>query len=80
MATLKKITYLCMVALLFMQCAKENKYLIEKGKVGYLTKTTTILELHSIFEKDSIVSNIVLPLNTSESKEKLFLVGNDAYR
>lgn len=68
MLILKKIIYIVLVSFLFIQCAKENKYLIEKGKVGSLTKETSILELSSIFKKDSIVSNLSLDHPSSEGE------------
>ena len=77
MSIIKKIVYLVLVSFLFVQCSKENQYIIEKGKVGYLTKETTVLELSSIFKKDSIVSN--LALNDTENKDKLFSLDNDEY-
>ncbi|MFK5958489.1 MAG: hypothetical protein QM495_06395 [Lutibacter sp.] len=76
MSILKKIISIVLVSFLFVQCAKENQYLIEKGKVGFLTKETTILDLNSIFKTDSIVSNT--SLNTV-AEEKLFSISNDEY-
>jgi hypothetical protein len=76
-SVLKNILSILLVSLLFVQCTKENRYLIEKGKVGYLSKETTVLELNTIFESDSIVSN--LPSNNSNNGEKLFTVGDDEY-
>ncbi|MBT8317289.1 MAG: hypothetical protein HKP59_06665 [Lutibacter sp.] len=76
-SVLKNILSILLVSLLFVQCAKENRYLIEKGKVGFLSKETTVLELNTIFESDSIVSN--LPSNNSSNGEKLFSVGDDEY-
>ena len=77
MSIIRKITYLVLVSLLFIQCAKENQYLIEKGKVGYLTKETTVLEINSIFKKDSIVSN--LSSDNSDNEKRLFSLGNDEF-
>lgn len=77
MLILKKIIFIVLVSFLFVQCAKENQYLIEKGKVGYLTKETTILELNSIFKKDSIVSN--LTINNLNNEDKLFSLDDDEY-
>ncbi len=39
-------------------CNNNSKFKIEKGKVGSLTKTTTIKELATIFKNDSIVKNL----------------------
>jgi hypothetical protein len=54
MNILKKSCYLLLLALLLVSCAQENKYIIEKGKVGNLTTKTHIKDLHTIFENDSI--------------------------
>jgi len=77
MLIIKKLTYLLIVSLVFIQCAKENKYLIEKGNVGYLNKETEVSELSSIFENDSIVTNL---LNDKiENKLELFSTDNDEH-
>ncbi|PQJ78431.1 hypothetical protein [Polaribacter porphyrae] len=39
-------------------CSDNNKFKIQKGKVGLITTKTTIKDLHTIFENDSIVSNL----------------------
>ncbi len=77
MLILKKIIYIVLVSFLFVQCAKENQYLIEKGKVGYLTNETTVIELSSIFRKDSIVSK--LSIDNPDNDNKLFSVDDDEY-
>jgi len=53
----KVITLLliCLIAILFVQCDKGKKYQITKGSVGAITPETTVKDLNSIFEKDSIV-------------------------
>ena len=45
-------------SLLIMSCSNNNKFKIEKGKVGFLTPKTSIMELDEIFKKDSIVKNL----------------------
>lgn len=52
----KKFILFLLVAFVFVQCSNDNQYIIEKGKVGLLTKETTIKDLNVIFEQDSIVS------------------------
>lgn len=77
MISFKKITYLVLVSFLLIQCAKKNnQFLIEKGKVGALTEETTIRDLISIFEKDSVVANLFAD---KEINKKLFSVENDEY-
>jgi len=77
MSIFKKTIYIVLVSFLFIQCAKENQYLIKKGKVGYLTRETTVLDLNNIFKNDSIVSN--LSLENSENENKIFSVDDDEY-
>ncbi|PKP11193.1 MAG: hypothetical protein CVU08_12730 [Bacteroidetes bacterium HGW-Bacteroidetes-3] len=72
----KKIIYLILVSFLLIQCAKNDQFLIEKGKVGLLTKKTRIKDLNSIFAKDSIVAVLYAD---KEIDKKLFSVENDDY-
>ncbi|REE82342.1 hypothetical protein BX611_1889 [Lutibacter oceani] len=74
MSLLKKC-FIVLIALIFIQCGKENQFLIEKGAVGYLNKQTTIQELNSIFKKDSISSNIT----DNILKDKLFTVDTEEF-
>lgn len=76
MSFFKKITYLLLVTFLLIQCAKNNQFLIEKGKVGPLTKKTSIKDLNTIFAKDSIVAVLYAD---KEIDKKLFSVENDDY-
>jgi hypothetical protein len=78
MLILKRTIVIVLLSLLLIQCAKENQYIIEKGKVGYLSKETTVLELNSIFKNDSIVSNLT-NIN-SENNSKIFTLGDDEYK
>jgi hypothetical protein len=45
-------------SLLIVSCSNNSKFEIEKGKVGFLTTKTSILELDEIFKNDSIVKNL----------------------
>ncbi|NLP58472.1 hypothetical protein HGB55_09780 [Lutibacter sp. B1] len=72
-----KKTGIFLVLVLFIQCAKDDQYLIEKGKVGYLNKETKVIELRKIFEKDSLVS--YLSSDNPVKDEKLFSIANDEY-
>ncbi|MCI2227960.1 hypothetical protein MC378_02190 [Polaribacter sp. MSW13] len=45
-------------SLVIVSCSNNNKFKIEKGKVGFLTTKTTIQELNKIFKNDSIVKNL----------------------
>ncbi|PQJ74097.1 hypothetical protein [Polaribacter gangjinensis] len=53
------ITAVALIALVsFMSCSDKDKFVVEKGKVGKITKETTIKELKEIFKKDSISSKM----------------------
>lgn len=52
----------------FMSCSDKDKFVVEKGKVGKITKETTIKELKEIFKKDSISTE----LSGSETKDDYF--------
>lgn len=73
---LKKILVLCFVLFLFVQCANENEFLIEKGVVGVLNKQTQINELEALFVQDSIVSNLSAE---NENADQMFNAKNDEY-
>lgn len=54
MKKLFKPLLIAVISLAFVQCGN-NKFEIEKGRVGELTSKTTIQEIKKIFAKDSIV-------------------------
>ncbi len=54
----KSILPIIMVSLLIISCSNNNKFKIEKGKVGLIDQTTTVKDLKEIFKNDSIVSNL----------------------
>jgi hypothetical protein len=58
--TKKGFFYIIVIAfsLLIVSCGNNSKFKIEKGKVGLITKTTTIKDLSKIFENDSLVINL----------------------
>jgi len=76
MTIIKKITLLLVVLALSIQCSRENEYLIENGKVGLVNKETTVNDLKTIFENDSIVSQLS---NGSISQLNGFFGGTDQY-
>ncbi|MDP5093198.1 MAG: hypothetical protein NWQ17_07800 [Polaribacter sp.] len=59
----------------FMSCSDKDKFVIEKGKVGKITKETTIKELKEIFKKDSISSK----MSENDSKEDDYFQEEDEY-
>lgn len=76
MSFLKKITYLFLFSSLFIQCGKNDQFLIDKDKVGPLTEKTIIKDLSSIFAKDSMVAILYAD---KEIDKRLFSVENDEY-
>lgn len=76
MSFFKKITFVLIVLIFFIQCAKKNNFLIEKGQVGPLTEKITIKDLSSLFAKDSIVAILYAD---KEIDKRLFSVENDEY-
>lgn len=75
MSILKKTILLFFTVFLFIQCSNESNFLIEKGAVGNINKETKVLDLKSLFKKDSLVSNI----STNDTIQKLFSATNDQY-
>ncbi|MEX1382588.1 hypothetical protein [Lutibacter sp.] len=73
--SLLKRCLIVLISLVFIQCGKENKFLIEKGSVGSLNKQTSILELNTIFKMDSIVS--IYP--DKAEKDKIFSLDKEEY-
>lgn len=59
-------------------CNKNAHFHIEKGRVGKLTKNTTIEELSSIFSNDSLVVNLSEP-SLSEGNESKYFKEDDTY-
>lgn len=59
---MKKISnyflYISVFFLVLTSCGDHNNYVVEKGKVGNITKETTIQDLNVLFAKDSIVSTL----------------------
>lgn len=77
----KKFILFLLVAFVFVQCSNDNQYIIEKGKVGLLTKETTIKDLNTIFEQDSIVSQFSENILKPEEGDEISFFGssNDEY-
>lgn len=55
---MKKIILFIAIAILFVQCKKEDRHTIAKGQLGMLTTQTQVNELKELFKKDSLVSNL----------------------
>ncbi|MFY9241726.1 MAG: hypothetical protein WAO74_01720 [Polaribacter sp.] len=52
------LVLLILATFLMISCGNDDKFKIEKGKVGHVNASTTISQLHKIFENDSIVKNL----------------------
>jgi len=77
MTLIKRIFYLFVVLIFFVQCNNTNKYEVKKGMVGNINKGTTVADLSIIFKNDSIVSNKSLP-DATDSK-KMFSLNDDEF-
>jgi len=55
---MKKIYYLPIIGLFFLNCTKENNFLVGKEQVGKILATTQVNELKDIFSNDSLVSRV----------------------
>tara|TARA_R110001583_G_scaffold70470_2_gene199455 strand:- start:7512 stop:8075 length:564 start_codon:yes stop_codon:yes gene_type:complete len=74
MSLLKKCL-IVVISLIFIQCGKENLFLVEKGAVGKLNKQTSIQDLNLIFSKDSVATKV----SVENLKNKLFSIDNEEY-
>jgi len=54
----KNVLAIILFSLIIVGCTNNNKFKIEKGKVGQITTKTTVLDLENIFKNDSIVKNL----------------------
>jgi hypothetical protein len=54
MKKVNTILVILTLALVFTQCSRENKFLIKKNRVGFISNTDFIGEIESIFKNDSI--------------------------
>ena len=56
-----KYIHLLAISLIFLvvaSCSNSKRYKISKGKVGQISKKTTVKDLDKLFENDSIVKNL----------------------
>lgn len=54
MKSIKAFVLMLIVVLVFTQCSRENKFLIKKNRVGFVSNTDVIGDLESLFKNDSI--------------------------
>lgn len=76
MSFVKNFLSLCFIILFLIQCGKENKFLVEKGKVGSINNETIVDDLKELFAQDSLVTNLS---SDTEASNQLFSVRNDEY-
>lgn len=70
----KRILVGLAIAILTVQCKKEpDPFLIQKGQIGKLQKTTTVGELDSIYASDSIVKSAGEGDYVYANKDKYFI-------
>ncbi|AOW19286.1 hypothetical protein [Urechidicola croceus] len=77
MNTYFKTISVILISILFAQCSRENQFLIEKNRVGKISKENKILEIDAIFAKDSIVKR--LSEGDLGGRESKFIQDNDEY-
>ena len=58
MNKLKLTSLLIILSLAFVQCTKENPFLIEKNRVGKISNTDKVSDIELIFANDSIVKHL----------------------
>ena len=58
MNTLKNITALLLIVIVFSQCTNENAFLIKKNSVGLISSTDKVSDIELIFDNDSVVSHL----------------------
>ena len=56
--SIKKSLVVAVIAVLMVQCEKEDRNTIAKGQLGKLTSTTQVNELEDLFDTDSLVANL----------------------
>ncbi len=56
--SIKKSIVVAVIAVLMVQCKKEDRNTIAKGQLGMLTAATQVNELEALFEADSLVANL----------------------
>ena len=55
---MKRILLIGVLSIILIKCQKEDNFTLAQGQVGKITSTTQVYEIKSLFEKDSLVSNI----------------------
>ena len=68
-----KIIAIVFILVFLINCSNENKYLIEKGKIGQVTNLTTVDDIYVIYKNDSVVKQ------GSNLSEEASLLEDDIY-
>lgn len=72
----KSLILISIVALFFLSCKKDtDSFLVTENSIGSLSNTTKVMEIKTLFPKDSIVnyagdSTFNIPMNTVEISER----------
>ncbi len=77
MNKLKLTSFLIIISLVFVQCTKEDPFLIQKNSVGKISNTDLVSDIETIFAGDSIVKH--LSEGALGGKDTRFRQDNDAY-
>ncbi len=78
MKLFKIVLLLVVLVISLSSCTKNSEFIVEKGRVGKLTKNTTIEELSSIFSKDSLIVELS-DIKPGEEKGSKYFNEDDAY-
>ena len=54
MKNISTVVIMLAITLVFTQCSRENKFLIKKNRVGFVSNTDMIGDIESIFKNDSV--------------------------
>ena len=74
---IKGTILLVFISFVFINCSNNKQFLVKKGSVGKLTKSTKIKALDKIFKNDSIVKN--LSEGDLSNEQNFFRQDNDEY-
>ena len=72
-----KIIFILFISFLLTQCTKENRFLIEKNRVGVISNTSSILDLKRLYANDSLV--VRLSEGEMGGEDSKYLVASDEY-
>lgn len=77
MNKIAKLLLVLIISFSFTQCVKENRFLIEKNRVGVLSSASIVDDLQGLFAKDSLV--VRFSEGDMGGEDTKYLVENDEY-